>query len=147
MSKAIRTILVSFVSAILLTTVTMAQTNGNADKQKASKEHHGRLSKVAFWRHHKQDKGAKQAESANPQRAKNKTAQLKPVSAKSTTSGKQSASKKTQAQEQHPSSMSKSSGKPVSKSASSTQPATVKKTKAPATKSTAATDSKSRPKV
>src|SRR5579864_2389343 len=57
MSKAIRTTLSLVVSLVLLSALTMAQPGGsNADKDKnrdKNKEHHSRLTKFAFWRHHK----------------------------------------------------------------------------------------------
>jgi hypothetical protein len=53
MTKAIRTTLGLVVSLVLLNALTMAQPGGsNADKDK-NKEHHSRLTKFAFWRHHK----------------------------------------------------------------------------------------------
>jgi hypothetical protein len=108
MSKAIRTTLSLVVSLVLFSTLTMAQAGGNnADKDK-NKEHHSRLAKVAFWRHHKDaDKSAKQAQAtqAPSKQAQAKTAQIKPSSAK------QAAGKKDQKQEQHASHMSKTSAK------------------------------------
>jgi hypothetical protein len=106
MSKAIRTILSLVVSLVLFSTLTMAQAGGNdADKDK-NKEHHSRLAKVAFWRHHKDaDKNAKQAQAtqAPAKLAQAKTAQVKPA--------KQAAGKKDQKQDQHASNMSKPSAK------------------------------------
>ena len=84
MSKAIRTILSVVVSLVLLSALTMAQAGANADKDKNEKEHHSRLAKAAFWRHHKESsKNTKppQAPQASKQ-APAKTAQLKPASAK-----------------------------------------------------------------
>src|SRR5260370_16632460 len=69
--------------------MTMGQAGGNnADQDKnqdKNKGHHSRLTKVAFWRHHKDtDKNAKQAQAtqapSNPAQAK--TAEIKPVSTK-----------------------------------------------------------------
>lgn len=108
MSKAIRTTLSLVVSLVLFSALTMAQAGGNhADKDK-NKEHHSRLAKVAFWRHHKHaDKNAKQAQAtqAPSKQAQAKTAQIKPASTK------EAAGKKDQKQEQHASNMSKPSAK------------------------------------
>jgi hypothetical protein len=108
MSKAIRTTLSLVVSLVLFSALTMAQAGGNhADKGK-NKEHHSRLAKVAFWRHHKHaDKNAKQdqATQAPSKQAQAKTAQIKPASTN------QAAGKKDQKQEQHASNMSKPSAK------------------------------------
>src|SRR2546422_10464221 len=104
MSKAIRTTLSLVVSLVLFSALTMAEAGGhNADKDK-NKEHHSRLAKVAFWRHHKHaDKNAKQAQATQvpSKQAPAKTAQIKPASTK------QAAGKKDQKQEQHASNMSK----------------------------------------
>jgi hypothetical protein len=86
MSKAVRTTLSLVVSLVLFSALTLAQTGGNnADKDKNNKGHHSRLTKVAFWRHHKDtDKNAKpaQATQAPSKPAQAKTAQIKPVSTK-----------------------------------------------------------------
>ena len=106
MSKAIRTALSLVVSLVLFSALTMAQAGGNADKGK-NKEHHSRLAKVAFWRHHKDaDKNAKPAQGtpAPSKQAQAKTAQVKPVSAKQVAG-------KNQKPEQHASNMSKPSDK------------------------------------
>ena len=107
MSKAIRTILSLVVSLVLLSALTMAQAGGNnADKDKNNKEHHSRLAKVAFWRHHKDaDKNAKpgQATQAPSKPPQAKTVRVKPA--------KPAAGKKDQGQEQHASNMSKPSAK------------------------------------
>ena len=108
MSKAIRTTLSLMVSLVMFSALTMAQAGGNnADKDK-NKEHHSRLAKVAFWRHHKDaDKNAKpaQAMQAPSKQAQAKPAQVKPVSAK------QVGGKNSQKQELHASNMSKPSVK------------------------------------
>ena len=108
MSKAIRTTLSLVVSLMLFSALTMAQSGGNnADKDK-NKEHHSRLAKFAFWRHHKgADKNAKQAQAtqAPSKQAQAKTAQIKPASTK------QVAGKKDQKPEQHASNISKASAK------------------------------------
>jgi hypothetical protein len=106
MSKAIRTILSLVVSLVLFSALTMAQASGNnADKDK-DKEHHSRLAKVAFRRHHKDaDNNAKQAQArqAPSKPAQVQTAQVKPA--------KQTAGKKDQKPEQHASNISKPSTK------------------------------------
>jgi len=106
MSKAIRTTLSLVVSLMLFSALTMAQSGGNnADKDK-NKEHHSRLAKFAFWRHHKgADKNAKQAQATQtPSKpAQAKTTQVKPA--------KEAAGKKDQKQDQHASNMSKPSDK------------------------------------
>jgi len=103
MSKAIRIILSLVVSLVLFSALTMAQPGGNnADKDK-NKEHHSRISKLAFWRHHKDaDKNAKQAQATQTRSkpAQAKAAQIKPASTKRV-------GKKDQKQEQHASNMSK----------------------------------------
>ena len=107
MSKAIRTILSLVVSLVLFSVLTMAQTGGNNANQDKNKEHHSRLAKVAFWRHHKDaDKNAKPAQGtpAPSKQAQAKTAQVKPVSAKQVAG-------KNQKPEQHASNMSKPSDK------------------------------------
>lgn len=101
MSKAIRTTLSLVVSLVLLSALTMAQPGGsNADKDR-NKEHRSRLTKFAFWRHHKGvDKNAKQSQATQTpsKQAQTKTAQIKPASTK------QVAGKKDQ---KHASNMSK----------------------------------------
>jgi len=85
MSKAVRTTVSLVVSLVLFSALTMAQAGGNnADKDK-NKGHHSRLTKVAFWLHHKDtDKNAKpaQATQAPSKPAQAKTAEIKPVSTK-----------------------------------------------------------------
>ena len=104
MSKAIRTTLSLVVGLVLLSALTMAQPGGSiADKDK-NKEHHSRLTKFAFWRHHKGvDKNAKQSQATQTpsKQAQTKTAQIKPASTK------QVAGKKDQKHEQHASNISK----------------------------------------
>jgi hypothetical protein len=103
MSKAIRTTLSLVISLVLLSTLTMAKTNGNnADKDK-NKQHHSRLSKIAFWRHHKDTSKNAKAQ-AQSKHAQAKTAQVKPVAAK------QATDKKEQKPEQHVAKAKKASG-------------------------------------
>ena len=102
MSKVIRIFLSLVVSLVLFSALTMGQPGGNnADKDK-NKEHHSRLSKLAFWRHHgDSDKSAKtvQAKQTQPKPAQAKAAQIKPATL--------AAGKKDQKHEQHASNMSK----------------------------------------
>lgn len=98
MSKAIRTALSFVVSLVLFSALTMAQAGGNNANKDKNKEHHSRLAKVAFWRHHKDaDKNAKHAQAAQApyKQAQGKTARIKPASTKP------AAGKKDQGQEQH----------------------------------------------
>ena len=83
MSKAVRTTLSLLVSLVLFSALTMAQAGGNnADKDK-NKGHHSRLTKIAFWRHHKDtDKNAKQAQATQAPSKPATTAEIKPVSTK-----------------------------------------------------------------
>jgi hypothetical protein len=57
MSKAVRTILSPVVSLVLFSTAALAHAGGdNTDKDKnKNKEHHSRISKLAFWHHHRHD--------------------------------------------------------------------------------------------
>ncbi len=109
MSKAITTTLSLVVSLVLFSAPTMARAGGNnTNKDENKKEHHSRLAKLAFWRHHKgADKNAKQAQAtqAPSKQAQAKTVQIKPASTK------QVAGKKDQKQVQHASNMSKPSVK------------------------------------
>jgi hypothetical protein len=128
MSKAIRTALRLVASILLFNVLTMAQAGGNyaaKDKNKdKNKEHHSRLAKVAFWRHHNDvDNNAKPAQAtkapatqAPSKQVQSKTAQIKPASAKQAqvktaqikpVSAKQATGKKDQKQEQHASTMNK----------------------------------------
>ena len=85
------------VSLVLFSALTMSQAGANSADRDKNEEHHSRLAKIAFWRHHKDaGKNAKPAEAtqvpAKP--AQTKTSNLKPVSAK------QVAGKRDQKQEQ-----------------------------------------------
>ena len=53
MSKLLKATLIIGISLFLACSLAMGQANGQAKKDK-SKESHSRLSKVAFWRHHKE---------------------------------------------------------------------------------------------
>jgi hypothetical protein len=105
MTKAVRTTLSLVVSLVLFGTGTLAHAGGNnIDKdQNKNKEHHSRISKLAFWRHHRDsDKSPKtvQAKQAQPTPAQVKPVQTKPVTTVA-------AGKKDQNREQHVSNMSK----------------------------------------
>jgi Ni/Co efflux regulator RcnB len=93
MSKAVRTILSLVVSLVLFSAVALAQAGGhNAHKDKnKNKEHHSRLAKVAFWRHHKHsDQSAKQAQAkqAQSKTGPGKGNAIKPSPAKQAASNK-----------------------------------------------------------
>jgi hypothetical protein len=118
MRKAIRITLSLVASLALFSTLTMAQPSGNNDGKDKNKEHHSRISKLAFWRHHKgTDKNANQAQAtqAPSKQAQAKTAQIKPASTK------QVAGKTNPQPEQQASKMSKVSTKKAS-AANKTKP-------------------------
>jgi hypothetical protein len=111
MRKAIRITLSLVASLALFSTLTMAQPSGNNDGRDKNKEHHSRISKLAFWRHHKgTDKNANQAQAtqAPSKQGQAKTAQTKPASSK------QVVSKTDSKPEQHASKMSTVSAKKAS---------------------------------
>ena len=90
MSKTTRTTVSLAVSLTLFSALALAETGGNANKDKNTQEHHSHLAKAAFWRHHKEaNNSAKPVQ--RPQASSPKTqgkaapAQVKPVSAKVTT--------------------------------------------------------------
>ena len=109
MSKAVRTILCLVVSLVLFGTVALAQSGGSnasKDKSKKNKEHHSRLAKVEFWRHHKDNaKNAKPVKQAESKQAQPKPTQVKKASAK------QVVAKKDQKPVQHASKVSKAPAK------------------------------------
>jgi hypothetical protein len=116
MSKAIKTGLSLVASLALFSSLAMAQASGyNADKDK-NKEHHSRLAKAAFWRHHKDsDKNAKPAQATQAlskqtptKQAPSKQAQVKPAQMKSAPA-KQASAKQGSKPAPHTVSMSKSS--------------------------------------
>jgi hypothetical protein len=94
MHNAFRTVLSLVFSIVLFSALAIAHDGGNSAEKDKNKEHYSRLSKVAFWRHHKNAKQEpiKQAHSREPQA---KTARLKPASAKQ----KPLATKNTKAQQ------------------------------------------------
>jgi hypothetical protein len=117
MCKVIRTTLSLVVSLVLFSALTMALAGRNNAEKGKNKEHHSRLAKVAFWRHHKAaHKKAKEVQitQAPSKQAQAKTAQIRPASTK------QAPRKKDQKQEQHAGDM----GKP-----SAEKPAAANKTK------------------
>ena len=88
MSKTTRTTVSLAVSLALFSALALAETGGNANKDKNTQEHHSHLAKAAFWRHHKDlHKSAKPAQrpQASSPKTQAKAAQVKPVSAKVTT--------------------------------------------------------------
>jgi hypothetical protein len=101
MCKAVKTALSLVVGMVLAGTLAQAQAGGNsAQKTKTqNKEHHSRLKKVEFWRHHRDSaKNAKQ-----PKQAKAKPAQVRAVPVKQTVS--------TKDQKRHASNVAKASAK------------------------------------
>jgi hypothetical protein len=83
MSKAVRCTLSLAVSLVLFSAVALAQAGGNSGAQEKgkNKEHHSRLAKIAFWRHHDHsDKNTKQAQVKKVQSklVQAKAAQMKP---------------------------------------------------------------------
>ena len=88
MNQASRTVRRLVVTALLLSGVAMAQARANNTDNAKSTEHHSKLSKVAFWRHHNAaNKNAKQNEAkpatpATSKQAQPKAAQVKPAAAK-----------------------------------------------------------------
>jgi hypothetical protein len=98
MSKAIRTILSFVIGLLLFSAMTMAQAGGNNAEKDTNKEHHSRLAKVAFWRHHKgADENAKRAQAtpAPSKQAEGKRTQVKPAVAKQAAGKKAPAENKT----------------------------------------------------
>lgn len=84
MSKLLKATLIIGISLFVACSLAMGQANGQAKKDK--KESHSRLSKVAFWRHHKES--AKKAEQGKPESAKHSSAAVKPVSGKESATSK-----------------------------------------------------------
>jgi len=85
MNQAFRTAQRLVVSALLLTAVAIAQAGANNTDNTKSTEHHSKLSKVAFWRHHNDaNKNAKQdaAKPTTSEHGQPKAAQVKPAAAK-----------------------------------------------------------------
>ncbi len=110
MRKQFRNVASVLVSIVLLGL--LAQASASTDKNAKNEEHHSRMSKAAFWKHHKhQDKTAKPspatAHKTEKQKIQPKTAEVKPVSTKKTTPTKNE--KKVDAK------ASKPAGKPAGK--------------------------------
>jgi hypothetical protein len=80
MNKAFRTALSLVFSLVLFSALTTAHTGGNSAERETNREHHSRLAKVAFWRHHKNAKQA-QVSQARSKPAQER-AQINPASAK-----------------------------------------------------------------
>jgi len=95
MSTVSRTTLALVVNLLLFSALSPAQTGKSTVVSKDNQEHHSRLAKAAFWRHHKDSD--KKAQSNQVQHATSKPAQakaqangqLKPVSAKQATAKNQ----------------------------------------------------------
>lgn len=92
MRKQFRNLAIVLGSIVLLGILAQASASTDKDSKK-NDEHHSRLSKAAFWKHHKhQDKVAKPSpatpQKAQAHKAQPKTAEVKPVSAKKTTGTK-----------------------------------------------------------
>ena len=91
MNHACRTTKSLVASALLLTAVATAQAGAKNTGTTKSTEHHSKLSKVAFWRHHNDaNKNAKQdaAKPATSEHAQPKAAQVKPAAAKQSQASK-----------------------------------------------------------
>lgn len=149
MRTALRTIFCITVGVALLAAVAIAQSSASTDKTKPSKtadqQHHSKLSRAAFWRHHKdaakdskQPKNSKQTKTSKAQAEKpTKGAQLKQVSAKTTSKNDQKPmahSKKESKQPQSAQANKVSKGKATSAKSSkgkstTTKSAVAKKTK------------------
>jgi len=130
MSRTTRTMLSLAASLMLLSAMTMAQAaaKNSAKDTGKDKQQHSRLSKAAFWRHHKDSsKNAKPAKATPAASKQAKTAQVKPVSAKQV-SGKPVTEKKDQKPQQHASNTSK----PATKNATKTAPVAKKMKTQPA---------------
>lgn len=103
MNHPIRTIQRLAVSALVLSVFATAQAGTNNTSNSKSTEHHSKMSKMAFWRHHNANKNAKQNQSkpTETKTAQTKTAQTKPAENKVTetkpTETKSAAAKKPQA--------------------------------------------------
>ncbi len=88
MNKVMRVSLSVLVSILLLSALTMAKSADKNTTKAKEKEHHSRIAKAAFWRHHKSSTQKGKSASASREEAKpaqTKAAQLKPASAKQAT--------------------------------------------------------------
>ena len=92
MNSAVKTTLLG--GLMLCSATALAQTHGNAGKG----EHHSRLAKVAFWRHHKDS--SKNAKPAPATQAQAKQVQAKPAQIKGAPA-KQAVVRGDQRQAQH----------------------------------------------
>lgn len=123
MRKQFRSVAGVLVSIVLLGV--LAQASASTDKNTKSQEHHSRMSKAAFWKHHKhQDKAAKPSpakpQKAQARKAQPKAAEVTPVSTKKTTGTK--SQKKI-----HTSKASKPAGKSAGKTAAVAKTSTSEK--------------------
>jgi hypothetical protein len=84
MGKAVRTTLSLVVSLVLFSAVALAHASGKHSETGKSKnnEHHSRLAKVAFWRHHKQSAGEKNQKQVQHARKMSKAPAKKASAAK-----------------------------------------------------------------
>lgn len=106
--KTVRTTLGLLVSTALLSAVAMAGVSGNAAKKdnQDQKQHHSRLAKAAFWRHHKKDK-----DSAKPQAQQSHAKKASIVAAKNSSQPVKQASSKHVQKTTHVNKVSKSQAK------------------------------------
>lgn len=123
MRKQFRNVASVLASIVLLGM--LAQAGASTDKNTKDAQHHSRMSKAAFWKHHKhQDKAAKPSpaapQKAQKQKTQPKTAELKPASAKKTTTAKSQ-------NQVHPKKASKTAGKSAKKPAAVAKTSTPKK--------------------
>ena len=121
MNKTVRTTLSLFLGMALLSAVALAGVNGTAAKKdnKDQKEHHSRLAKAAFWRHHHNEKNSAkpQAHQSQPKKASVDAPKSTPKAVKEANSkhvqknAEQASSKHVQKNATHVSKLSPSSAK------------------------------------
>ncbi len=80
--RAIRTVLTIALSLVMFSAIAQAGTKTSDKKDRDKNKEHSRISKVAFWRHHKNANKAKPAHAsqASSNHGPSKPAQVKPVS-------------------------------------------------------------------
>ena len=133
MSRAVRTTLSVVISLMFLSTLMFAGASASKTDKDKNQEHHSKLSKAAFWRHHKDsDKKAKQTPAAQPasKAAQAHPAQVKPVAAKQSSgkvSAKPSSAKQTAKDHKPEQKGQKTTKASEKKSAVSAKPKTQKK--------------------
>ena len=107
MDKVVRTTLSLVVILVPFSVVALAQAVGNNANKDKSEEHHSRLAKLEFWRHHENHKNS----GWNAQRTQAEPAQSKPAQAKALQAkpspARPAGAKKDPKEEQHASKMSK----------------------------------------